>query len=82
MVEVYIDENWTFKEAVANIEALKKQVSFIVASFSCFQTKERIEFKRNLRKQIYALNFDQWKRDKILECIYGDFEIEKLKKMV
>lgn len=82
MVEIYIDENWNFKEAVAHIEVLKKRVSFIDASFSCFNIKQRIQFKRELRRQIYALKFEEWKRDKILECIYGDFEIEKLERMI
>lgn len=82
MVEVYIDENWTFEQAVNNVEVLKKQVCFVDTFFSYFEAKERIQFKRDLRKKIYALKFEQWKRERILETIYGDFEIEKLKKMI
>ena len=81
MNEIIFDPNLTFKEIVDNIEVLKAQVQGILTSFSCFETKKEIEFKRELRRQIYALNFEEWKRERILECIYDYFEVEKLKRI-
>lgn len=77
-MKIYIDPNSTFKDIVDNIEEIKSQVGDIIASFSSFEIKQQLEFKRNLRKQIYALNFELWKREKILEAIYDDFPIYKL----
>lgn len=77
-MKIYIDPNSTFKDIVDNIEEIKSQVGDIIASFSSFEIKQQLEFKRNLRKQIYALNFELWKREKILEAIYDDFPTYKL----
>lgn len=79
MKTIYIDPNSTFKEIVDNIEAIKSQVGDIIAFFSSFEMKQQIAFKQNLRNQIYALNFELWKRERILETIYDDFPIYKLK---
>ena len=81
MNDFKFDENWTFEEIVNNIEAIKSQVREIIASFSCNQLSKKIEFKNNLREEIYSLKFDVWKREKVLECIYDYFEIDKLKKI-
>lgn len=77
-MKIYIDPNSKFKDIVDNIEEIKSQVGGIIASFSSFEIKQQLEFKRNLRKQIYALNFELWKREKILEAIYDDFPTYKL----
>ena len=81
MRTIYINPDSTFKEMVDKIEALKSQVREIIASFSSFEIKEQLEFQRNLRNQIYALKFELWKRERILETIYDDFPIYKLKNM-
>ena len=80
-MEVYIDPNSTFKEIVDNIEAIKSHVRDTIASFSSFDIKKQLQFQRELRKQIYVLNFELWKRERILEAIYDDFPIYKLKNM-
>ena len=77
----YIDPNWTFKEFVENIEVVKFQTKGIIASFSSFEIKKQVEFKRLLRKKIYAFNFETWKKDRILECIYDYLEVEKIKEI-
>lgn len=79
MRNIYINPDSTFKEIVSNIEEIKSQVGDIIASFSSFEIKEQIEFQRNLRQQIYALKFEIWKKERILEAIYDDFPIYNLK---
>ena len=82
MSDLNINPNWTFEETVNNIEALKYQVGDIIASFSSFEIKKQILFKKQLRNTIYSLKFELWKKERILECIYDYFEVEKLKKMI
>ena len=78
-MELYIDPNSKFREIVDNIEVIKSHVRDTIASFSSFEIKKQLQFQQELRKKIYALNFELWKRERILETIYDDFPIYKLK---
>lgn len=80
-MEAYIDPNSTFKEIVDNIEVIKSHVRDTITSFSSFEIKKQLQFQREFRNQIYALNFELWKRERILETIYDDFPVYKLKSM-
>lgn len=82
MSENYINPEWNFKEVVENIEVIKSKTWDIIASFSSFEIKKQIKFKRQLRNSIYSLKFEEWKKDRIIECIYDYFEIEKLQEMI
>ena len=81
-MNVEFNKDWTYKEVVDNIEALKSQVWGIIASFSCFDLKKEVEFKRKLRDAIYSLNFEIWRRERILEFIYNDIDLDVLKKII
>lgn len=78
----YINPEWTFKEVVENIEVVKSQTEGIIASFSSFEIKKQLIFKKHLRNKIYSLKFEEWKKDRIIECIYGYFETNKIKQMI
>ena len=80
-MEAYIDPNSTFREIVDNIEVIKSHVRDTIASFSSFEIKKQLQFQQELRNQIYALDFELWKRERILETIYDDFPVYKLKNM-
>ena len=79
METIFIDPNSSFKEVVENIEVIKSHVRDTIASFSSFDIKKQLQFQRELRNQIYALKFELWKRERILETIYDDFPVYKLK---
>ena len=81
MILNYINSEWTFKEVVENIEVVKSQTEGIIASFSSFEIKKQIKFKKQLRDKIYSFNFETWKKDRILECIYNYFEVKKIKEI-
>ena len=81
MILNYINPEWTFKEVVENIEVVKSKTWDIIASFSSFEIKKQVKFKQQLRKKIYSLKFEEWKKDRILECIYDYFEVEKIKEI-
>lgn len=82
MSEIYINPEWNFKEVVENIEVIKSKTWDIIASFSSFEIKKQVKFKRQLRNSIYSLNFEKWKKDRVVECIYDYFEVEKLQEMI
>lgn len=81
-MELNFNQDWNYKEVVKNIEALKSQVWDIIASFSYLEIKELIEFKRELRRLIYSLKMEEWRRERIFEYIYNDFELEELKSLI
>ena len=82
LMELYIDPNWTFKQSVIQIKALKTQYKGFLTSFSYFQMKELVAFKKKTRDSIYSLNFEEWKCDKLWNYL-NDFEtydiLQKLK---
>lgn len=81
MSENFINQEWNFKEVVENIEVIKSKTWDIIASFSSFEIKKQLLFKKQLRDKIYSLKFEEWKKDRILECIYDYFEVEKIKEI-
>ena len=82
MSDIYINPNWTFKETIENVEVIKSQMGNIIASFWYFDLKKEVDFIRNLKKQIYSLKFEEWKRDKIWEYINGYEYYEELVKFI
>ena len=82
MSDIYINPNWTFKETIENVGVIKSQMGDIIASFWHFDLKKEVDFIRNLKKQIYSLKFEEWKRDKIWEYINGYEYYEELVKFI
>lgn len=78
MENLYINPEWTYKEIVSKIKVLKFQYDEILTLFSYFSIKYRANFIRNLKTQIYSLQFEEWKRDRIWEYLNGDEEYETL----
>lgn len=81
MIKNFIDPDLSFKEVVAQIEVIKSQIRDTIASFSYFQKKEEIEFKREVKRQIFELKFEYWKCERLLEYIYDDFTLEELERL-
>ena len=81
-MDIYIDSNWNFNQIVFNLRALKSQYNGILCSFSYFQKHDIVEFKRNCRNKIYALPFEEWKKDRIWEYINGYESLQTLKNIV
>lgn len=77
----YIDLNWNFKEVVNNIEVIKTKTRGIIASFSSFEVKKQLQFKRNLRNTIYSLKIQMWQKERMWEVLNDDFDIKNFKKL-
>ena len=78
MEKLVVNKNWTFEEAVKNIEALKSQYCDILASFSYYEIKDKVNFKRNLRNSFYSMNLKLWEIDKLWEYMNDYEEISTL----
>lgn len=82
MEKIIFNHDWTFEELVNNIEAIKYQIKGIIASFSRYELKDQVRFKKNIKNEIYSFKFKRWRCDKILEYIYDDIDYETLKKLI
>lgn len=71
MKELNINQNWTFKEVVDNLESLRTDYEGILATFSYFDIKEKNKFLLKTRNKFYSLNLQKWEKDKIWEYMNG-----------
>lgn len=60
-----INKDWTFKDIVDEIWALRDKFDSLLMSFSYFDLHEKVVFLKKTRDAIYALNFEEYKKDKI-----------------
>jgi len=60
-----INPNWSFKELVEHIWALRDEFDRLLTSFSYFDLHKKVTFLRNTRNAIYSLPFEEWRKDKI-----------------
>lgn len=86
MTNIYIDPNWTYKEIVFNIRAIKKSYDDTLRSFSYHEIKQVVKFKRELRDKIYAMKFAEKQKDKLWEYMndfipFTDFFVENRQKI-
>lgn len=80
MDRIYVNENWTFKECIRKVRTLKTQYQGVLMSFYFLKNPQQEErFIRETRKEIYSLQFDEWKKDKIWEYMNDDIEYAIIK---
>ena len=77
-----INPSWKYKDIIENIEALKSDYKDIVAFFLYFDLRKRVKFINVFKKQIYALQFEEWKRDKVWEYLNDYENLETLLKFI
>ena len=74
-----VDKTWNYKESLYFIDAVKKHYEDIMLSFSVYgKNQEKRNKIREIKKDIYKLNFEQWKKDKLWEYIVDDIEYTEL----
>lgn len=70
-----VNSSWNYKESLFYINYIKSSYVNIMLSFSIFgDNLELLEKIRKLKKSIYSLRFEEWKRDKLWEYINDDIE--------
>ena len=79
---LYVNPNWSFKETLEFIEALKQDYYGALTLFNCFNIHEKRKFIRQFKNDIYALKFEEWKRDRIWEYLNDNIEYEVFTKII
>jgi hypothetical protein len=69
-------KDYTFKQFVENIEALREQYSVLLSPF--FNEK----LIRCWRTMIFSLQIDYWKRERLWEVLNYDEDVELLYKLI
>lgn len=73
-----INPNWNYNQITSQLKALKREYHHVLASFSYFHLHDKVLFITETKKQIYSLNFEKWKCDRIWEVINNDFSYNEL----
>lgn len=71
-----------FDDVVLNIKTLKENYNRSLASFRYFEKKQLIEYKKSIRNNVYSLQFEEWKKDKIWDFLNGFEEFETLENLI
>lgn len=58
-----IEKNWEFKHTIIHIKAIKKTYKETLSSFSYFDKKSLIKYKREFKDQIYGIKARQFQKD-------------------
>jgi hypothetical protein len=69
-------KDYTFKQFVENIEALREQYSVLLSPFF------NVKMIRCWRTMIFSLPIEYWKRERLWEVLNGDEEPELLYKLI
>lgn len=77
-----IDVNAKFDDVVLNIKTLKEKYNRSLASFRYFEKKQLIEYKKSIRNNVYSLQFEEWKKDKIWNFLNGFEKFETLEDLI
>ena len=73
---IYVNPNWSFKETISIIEALKQDYNGALTLFNCFSLHDKVELIRNFKKDIYALKYEEWKKDRVWDYLNDNIEFE------
>lgn len=81
MLMIEINPNWTYKQILDNLKALRHDYEGVLASFSYFNLHDRVLFNYKFKQSIYSLNFETWKKDRIWEYLNHDIPLTILQNL-
>ena len=70
---IYVNPNWTYRESVKHIRALKGEYQRGISSFSMWQKREWANYIRATRNKFYALNLKEWQIDNLWNYMNDNF---------
>lgn len=79
---LYVNPEWSFKEVISYMEALKQDYYGALTLFKCFDIHEKVELVRKFKKDIYNLKFEEWKRDRVWDYLNDNIEKEEIEKYI
>ena len=77
---IYIDPSWNYKQTLLNLKTLRRDYMDVLASFSYFNLHDKVEFEYKIKNDIYSLQFETWKKDRIWEYMNHDVPYTILQK--
>ena len=79
---LYVNPNWSFKETISFIDAMKQDYNSALSLFNCFNIHDKVQLIRQFKNDIYALRFEEWKRDRIWDYLNDNIEYEVFTKII
>ena len=79
MFEIKINPQWTFKEIINNIKAMKVSYEEHLRLFSCLNKRKELEYIRTTKENFYILDLPEWQIDRLWEYINGNLPFHVLK---
>lgn len=79
---LYVNPNWSFKETLSFIEALKQDYYGALTLFNCFNIHEKRKLVRQFKKDIYALSYEEWKKDRVWDYLNDNIDYEVFTKIL
>lgn len=77
---MFIDKNWKYNEILKHAEALKTEYKEVLASFLWHEGKKRLAYIKEIKKTIYSLKIEEWKKNKIWEYFNDDIKLLDIKR--
>lgn len=78
---LYVNPNWTFKETLEFIDAIKQDYYGALSLFNCFNLHDKIEMIRKFKQDIYALKYEEWKKDRVWDYLNDNIEYDVFDKI-
>lgn len=75
---IYINPNWTYRESVEHIQALKSDYERSLSLFSMLETKEWASYIRQVRSQFYRLKLKEWQIENLWNYMNNNFQYSYL----
>lgn len=79
IIKIEVNPNWSYKESVEHIQALKDEYQEILSSFSIWETAKKTKFCYSTRNEIYKLKLFEWQIEYLWKYMNGYIDIHKLK---
>lgn len=70
---IYVNPNWTYRESVEHIRALKGDYERSLSLFSMLETKEWASYIRQVRSQFYRLKLKEWQIENLWNYMNNNF---------
>ena len=70
---IYVNPDWTYRESVEHIRALKDEYQRGISSFSVWEKREWANFIVETRNKFYALKLKEWQIENLWNYMNNNF---------
>lgn len=76
---IYVNPNWTYRESVEHIKALRDEYRGVLSSFSMWERGKWADFIVETKRKFYSLKLLEWQKDNLWKFMNGYMPFCKLK---